>query len=323
MNIYLNQVENFFRDFITNKRSSHFYNFLAIMGFYYLGCKLINSLYSFKKYFFTTESNLKHKYGDDWVIITGATDGIGKSFAKEFVKRGHKILMIARNESKAIEVVNELTKIKSDARVEYIIYDLDKFYTDEDIKELEEKLASYKEVSILVNNAGVGKMKSLVDSSNKEIRSLINVNMNSVTFLTKAIIPKMNKNKRALIVFSGSGLYKIKPAYSTVYSGTKCYLDGFMSCLSQEHDNIDFTYLEIGSVSTNLNKSTVRSKISPDDYCSSAIKHIGKYEYSAGHPKHGLLMGVALSNNFFLQSTRKFIKKGVEKMQNNNNNINQ
>lgn len=322
MNLNFKQIENFFREFITNKKSSNFYNFFALFGFYYIGCKLIRSLYSFKKYFLTTDSNLKHKYGDDWVIITGATDGIGKSFAKEFVKRGHKVLMIARNESKAKQVVDELTKIKSDALVEYIIYDLDKFYTDEDIKELEEKLSPYKEVSILINNAGIGKMKSLVNLSNSEIRSLINVNMNSVTFLTKAIIPKMNKNKKSLIVFSGSGLYKIKPAYSTVYSGTKCYLDGFMSCLSQEHDNIDFTYLEIGPVSTNLNRSTGRSKISPDDYCSSAIKHIGKYEYSAGHLKHGLLMGVVLSNNLLLRSTRKIIKKGVEKMLNNNN-INQ
>jgi 17beta-estradiol 17-dehydrogenase / very-long-chain 3-oxoacyl-CoA reductase len=313
MEAIFNPIKNFLTNQVTTLKSSFYFNLLAVIGCYYVGSRLLKTLFWFRKYFLTFEQNLKQKYGDDWVVITGATDGIGKSFAKEFVKRGHKLLLIARSHTKAEEVIKELRKIKSDAVIEYIIYDLDRNFSDEDIKELEDKLSHYKQVSILVNNAGIGGMKSLINSSNKDIRSIINVNLTSVTFFTKIIISKMRENKRSLIVFSGSGLYKIRSAYSSVYTASKCYMDGFMDCLSQEHDNIDFTYLEIGPVETNMNRSKSRSMIGPDQYCSSAIKHLGKYEYTTGHRKHGFLIGLIKTFGFLKNLTRKMIKKGVQK----------
>ena len=205
-----------------------------------------------------------------------------------------------------------MKQINKNAQIEFIIYDLDRSYSDEDILELEQKLFPYKQISILVNNAGLGGMKPFESVSNQYIRCRINVNLNAATFLTKLIIPKMKESKKSLIVFSGSQLHLIRPAGFSVYVGTKCYLDGFMSCLSQEYENIDFSYLEIGPVFTNLNRNKTRGMITPEECAASLIKRLGS-GYTSGSYKHGLSCGLMKLKGFILDSTRKMIRLSFKK----------
>lgn len=54
--------------------------------------------------------DLKKKYGD-WVVITGATDGIGLEYAREFARRGHSLILVGRSEAKLAKVKTELSRL--------------------------------------------------------------------------------------------------------------------------------------------------------------------------------------------------------------------
>lgn len=60
--------------------------------------------------------NLKKKYGE-WVVITGATDGIGLEYAREFASRGHSLILVGRNETKLENVKRQLSSLISSNKI--------------------------------------------------------------------------------------------------------------------------------------------------------------------------------------------------------------
>jgi len=279
-----------------------------------MGRCALRALCWMKKYLFTFSQDLKKKYGDGWVLITGASDGIGKSLAKEFVSRGHKVLLVARNEDKLKDVVKEFKTNYSDAIDSYIVYDFNRDYNEKDIQLLKDSLAPYDDIAILINNVGVSQGDILDEMANDQIRMSINVNITSVTVLTKLVLEKMKDRKnRSLIASSGSGQYILRSAFRSVYCATKCYVDGFMDALQMEYENIDFCYMEIGSIKSNMNsgKNYPCTLDNSDVFASAVVKHFGKYSYSAGYWKHGFVMDL-IKNSCFLRSV--FRKRTKQRM---------
>jgi len=139
------------------KSQSLLSNFIFIIGSYYALKSILSILCWTKQYFFTFEKDFKKVYGDGWVVITGASDGIGKQFAIEFAKKGHKLVLIARSEEKLQKVCSEVKAFSSNnSEINYIVYDFDRSYNESDVKELNEKLYKYiNDISILINNLGL------------------------------------------------------------------------------------------------------------------------------------------------------------------------
>lgn len=67
---------------------------------------------------------MRKKYGE-WVVITGATDGIGLEYAREFANRGHSLILVGRNENKLENVKRQLTTILSSNKVVTLKADFD------------------------------------------------------------------------------------------------------------------------------------------------------------------------------------------------------
>jgi short-subunit dehydrogenase len=283
----------------------------GIVGSMLIIRKAIQILIWSKKYFLSFKRDYTKEYGDGWVVITGGSDGIGKGLAIEFAKQGLKVLVIARDEQKLKSAVEEIKK-HSIKQVEYLSYDFSKLNGELDVQELQNKLKDYEDVSILINNVGMTQNEHFHNLSNDYVRKMINVNVNATVWMTKIFIEKMKYRKKSLIVGSGSVGYLIRPAYKSIYVGSKSFMEAFLYSLSREHSNIDFSYLEIGAVTTHLNKNKLPYTVnSPEEFAQNALKHLGKYFHTACHYKHAFFQDFILF--FFLNSYRQNIEKEIKK----------
>ena len=272
--------------------------FCFYLGFFIILIHIIKIIKWVYKYFFLkfNVNELKEKYGNGWVIITGGSSGIGFSFSEEFVKNKYKVLLISSNEQKLIKAKNELEKKYPNFNlIDYLPFDLSidltnqKNYDDLD-KKISEKIKG-EEISILFNNAGVITRKIFHNFNNDEIKNMLNVNVISVVYLTKIIISKMlKKTKKSLVIGSGSVMGRMRIKTRSIYASTKSFLESFNETLSREYkDKIDFTTLEIGSTSSNMVNFKLPLMIESKSLSESSMKFLGKYIFTTGHIKHEIM----------------------------------
>jgi len=86
------------------------------------------------------------------VLITGATNGIGKQAALDLMKMGAEVVIVGRDENKTIRVCNELKELNGNSKIDMLVADLSSM--DEIRRIAEEFLAKYDRLDILLNNAG-------------------------------------------------------------------------------------------------------------------------------------------------------------------------
>ena len=266
----------------------YFIGIIAIIKFVF---KIIDFI---RKHILLAKNNLKEKYGDGFVIITGGSRGIGLSFAKEFLKQNFKICLLSSNKEKLEKVKKDLLELYPNSIIKIIDFDLSQFYTEETIKKLEERISTElkgEEISILFNNAGVGSRGKFDASQEKHIASMINVNIYGLTILTKIIIEYMKtRKKKSLIVGSGSFGGQFRGSKRVVYCATKSYVEAFYEGLGRDFpDKFDFTLIEIGPVRTDMNLKNYPFMCSPDDFASECINLLGKYKFIQGCRKHAIL----------------------------------
>ena len=230
-----------------------------------------------RKHIFSLKNNLKEKYGDGYVIITGGSRGIGLSFAKEFLKANFKVCLISSNKERLENVRKELLNLYPSSIIKIIDFNLDQFYNEETINILKERINSElkgEEISILLNNAGVAHDGKFDSISEKNITNILNVNIYGLTILTKIIIEYMkNRIKKSLIIGSGSFDGQFRCANRVIYCSTKSYVEAFYEGLSRDFpEKFDFTLIEIGPVRTDMNKKNYPLMCSADEFASECIK---------------------------------------------------
>ena len=285
----------------------------ALIGFIFTLKKTLNVSKFIKKYFLTKTKNFNSIYGNNncWVLITGSSQGIGKSFAKAFAKENCNLLLTSRDSTKLENVKEEIKIINPNIKVEYFPFDFSQI--NEKVNELQEILNKY-EINILINNVGITKFGQIEHLTHTNIVSMINTNLISSTVLSKLVVDKIKtRNHKSLIVTSGSDLTLYTPPYTQVYTGTKDYLKAFMLCLSQENEKLDITYLNIGPVYTPTNYRKIPFKLESDDYVSHAMTQLGNYKISHGHYLHALkykIFGNDLIMNLY---TRRSLNKEFSK----------
>lgn len=161
-----------------------------------------------------------------WAIVTGSTSGIGKEYADYLAKLGMSILVISRSKDKLIEQCAELKAYKVDAK--YLAYDFtdsgparEEFYNSLD-KELA-KLDKDGGIGLLVNNVGTTNQypQTLMELTEKECSDMINCNMHSTVFMTRAAMKYMSPRDNGAIVNVSSGSGLVCAPYIAIYSATK------------------------------------------------------------------------------------------------------
>jgi uncharacterized protein len=187
------------------------------------------------------------------VLITGASSGIGLEFASLFAKDGYHLVLNARNESRLKEIGDELTA-KFGVKVTVAAKDISK---PDSAEELTSELASAGiEVDVLINNAGFAAYGPFNETSWKEERDMIQVNIMALTALTKQLLPGMIKrNNGKILNVASTAAFQPGPLMA-VYYATKAYVLSFSEAVNYElrNTNVSVTALCPGATATNFEK---------------------------------------------------------------------
>ncbi|MFZ1522717.1 MAG: SDR family oxidoreductase [Candidatus Saccharimonadales bacterium] len=157
------------------------------------------------------------------ILITGASDGIGKEIAVRLAKDGHSLILCGRDEKK-LKAVNNLCGGNQ------IILDFD---INDHIK-LNKQLDSIDRLDALINNAGIWqKLGDLESISDEKIIEIINTNLISQIILTKKLIPRLIESKGHILnIISKSGISAQEG--QSVYTASKYGMRGFTDAMRQD-----------------------------------------------------------------------------------------
>ena len=192
------------------------------------------------------------------VIITGASEGIGKAIAENLAKSSANIMLVSRSEKKLIDLKEQL-KRKFSIKVEYMIGDVkDPTLAKRIIKESKAKLGGY---DILINNAGGPPPGSFLDFDDDIWNEYFNQNLLSTIRLTRLVVPQMKKNKWGRIINITSSLAK-EPTPNMVLSATmRAGVSAFAKSISTELASKGITVNTVcpGGVLTNRLTNLIKS----------------------------------------------------------------
>jgi short-subunit dehydrogenase len=166
-------------------------------------------------------------------VITGASSGIGAVYADRLAERGYDLILIARRADK-LDQVAERVRGKTGRTVEVFAADL----TEElDVARVETLLKSDPDITLLVNNAGLGGAGTLLQSDVDTMSSMIALNVTALTRLTYAIAPKFVARGAGTIINIASVVAITPETLNGVYGGTKAFVLGFSQNLRSELEN--------------------------------------------------------------------------------------
>jgi len=192
-------------------------------------------------------------------LITGASSGIGFSFAKHLSNLGYDLILVARREEKLLELKKSIN-----TNVEIICLDLS---VTDNCKKLYNKVKN-EGVDVLINNAGFGDFGYFYETDlEKELR-MISVNINAVHILTKLFLNDMvKKDKGYILNVASAAAFSPGPMMSTYYS-TKSYVyrlsESINSELKYKKSNVKVSVLCPGPVDTEFNNvANVKFSIKP------------------------------------------------------------
>lgn len=172
-------------------------------------------------------------------IITGAGQGLGKSYAELLASRGAKVIVndIAYSEDKSIAQSTAEKIIKSGGEA---VADINNISSSEGVEKLVRfALDKYDKIDILIHNAGFLINKPFTEMSNTEWNSVMDVHLNSGFNLLKSICPIMEKNSygRVLFITSTAGLLGIPNQIS--YAAAKMGVVGLINAVKTELEGKD------------------------------------------------------------------------------------
>lgn len=182
-------------------------------------------------------------------LITGASSGLGREFAKELSNLGYDLILVARRKQR-------LEQLKKELNVQVKIIFMDLSNPDNCIL-LYEKLKNEK-IDVLINNAGFGLFGEFINTSLDRELEMIDINIKAVHILTKLFLQDfVKRNKGYILNVSSSASFFAGPLMSTYY-GTKNYVTRLTEALYQElkvkKSNVYIGALCPGPVKTEFNE---------------------------------------------------------------------
>ena len=175
------------------------------------------------------------------IIITGASDGLGKAIAEELAD--NELILISRNE-------HSLKELSKKLNCKYYTCDLT------DYNQIQYVTSKIDDIDILINNAGVWLAGDIQMNSYEQISNCIDVNTKAPIYMTKAVLPLMRKNRKGLIINVCSQSSFDNDEFSTVYNASKWAMRGFNRSIQKQlsKENIKVTGFYPGFMQTNLFK---------------------------------------------------------------------
>jgi uncharacterized protein len=178
----------------------------------------------------TKEMDMNTTQAKGTALITGASSGIGAIYADRLAKRGHDLILVARNKGRLASLARRLTN-ETGRKVETVQADLT---SPADLRRVEDILRTNAGISLLVNNAGVGAAGPLVASDVDKMDDMIRLNVKALTRLTYAAVPGFVARGNGTIINISSIVAIAPEVLNGVYGGTKAFVLAFSHSLVHE-----------------------------------------------------------------------------------------
>lgn len=314
----------------------------------------LHLLFRFLKivYVFKFSSKVDPKKYGKYAVITGATDGIGKAYAKKLAELGMDIVLISRSESRLETTKNEIqnmvickgdtcSKIEPKPEVVTICSDLASTDTGKfvDIWRTIEHL----DIGVFVNNVGMGLgVLDFETADDKAMEKLITLNTFPQAMFSKFVFEKFLKQKRGIMINLSSSSAVVPLAFMSIYASTKRYNDFLSESLRMEVpvkfknkilvQSVQPFFVEtksthsvkdgaakVANIMKNgdqgvLERMLLKIRPLPVDYVNEAIKTVGHYDKTFGSMAHQVLGSFVslLPENLYMM----LAKRSTTKMRN-------
>lgn len=302
---------------------SNYDTLLTTAGLIYLSIlslRILNFLYIHLR---PSSLHLYHTPGA-WALVTGASDGIGRAFARNLSAKGFNVILHGRNQTKLEGVMADLKKVYPKTQYRIVTADASNSHG---MKQAIEDIANSLHdlpgpLTILINNVGGTSnlprtFLALRSYTSADVDGVINLNARFTTQLTRALLPMLSANGQKGLVMNLSSLAGvIGTPYTSVYSGTKAYLSAWSTSLSRELalDGIPVEVLSlvVGRVTDTVFFKEQASLFTPgsNTLAKAALGKVGCGQVVVEpYWGHGLQMGLVTSLPVWMQSA--FTNKAV------------
>ncbi|MBV8101308.1 MAG: SDR family NAD(P)-dependent oxidoreductase [Verrucomicrobia bacterium] len=184
------------------------------------------------------------------ILITGASSGLGSEFARQLAPVAAKMVLVARRNDRLQALESELKARNTTLEVFARSVDL---RDQRDIERFCDWLdESGFALDFLINNAGLGDHGPFINSEWERVNSLLQVNINALTYLTFRVLPIIKKTGRGVILNVSSIASFLPLPNNAVYASTKAYVTSFSEAVRAElrTSNVSVTVLCPGPVKT-------------------------------------------------------------------------
>ena len=165
-----------------------------------------------------------------YALITGASSGIGATYADRLARQGYDLILVARNQHRLERLATQLNA-DTQRDIQMVVADLN---LPADLARIEQILHDDSRISLLVNNAGIGATAPLLDSDADKMEAMILLNVLALTRLAKAAATNFVAQGRGTLINIGSIVAVAPKLLNGVYGGTKAFVQAFSESLEHE-----------------------------------------------------------------------------------------
>jgi uncharacterized protein len=191
---------------------------------------------------------MKETIRKQFAVVTGASMGLGRAFALELAQRRYNVVLVSLPGQDLRQLSD---RINQEYNVQSFYYETD-FSADVNIRNLAASLNERFDISILINNAGIGGTRSFEEAHFDYIDNIIQVNVKATALLTHQLLPNLKRQLQSYIL-NVSSIAAFSPVgYKTVYPASKAFVHSFSRGLYAElkNTNVFVSVINPGAMAT-------------------------------------------------------------------------
>jgi len=194
------------------------------------------------------------------VLVTGASQGIGRALAIDSAKRGMRVLASARSADLLATLADEARALPAVASFETVVADTTS--PEGRAAMVAAARAAFGGLDVLINNAGIGATGHFMDSQPEILRQIFETNVFGTTETTRAFLPMLKEGKTPAIVNISSVFGRRAFPARSLYSASKFAIQGWSEAIRAEldKDGIDVVVVNPGLTQTNFSKNMLEQK---------------------------------------------------------------
>ena len=196
------------------------------------------------------------------ILVTGASDGIGREAAQTYARYGATVILLGRNEEKLRQVARTIAD-KNGTQPQWFTLDL-LTCTSEECHQLAQRIAAhFSRLDGVLHNAGLlGDICPMSEQNPQVWQDVMQVNVNATFMLTQALLPLLLKSDAGSLVFTSSSVGRQGRANWGAYATSKFATEGMMQVLADEYQN---RHLRVNCINPGGTRTGMRASAFPTE----------------------------------------------------------